>query len=318
LSGLAGAAGIKSPDEIYVAVIKSRSVADALIARFSLKDKLEAETLHATYAALNQIVRVSSDKKSSLIAIEVDSKDPAFAASLANAHVDELRKVLAKLAVTDAQQKRVFFEQQMLQAKEALIAAELATKQAQERGGLVSIDAQTQSVISAVAQIRGQIVAKEVQLQAMRPYAGPENPELRKVLSELNSLRAQLGKLETGSGQTSTVDAEKTQAVANVRLYRELKYQEAVYTSLLQQFQLARADEARDAPLIQQIDVAVAPDYKSKPKRALIVLMALLAGLFLSTIFVFVRKAFQQAHSLEKPGESRFQKLFDAWKLRRS
>jgi len=321
LAATAGVAGaIKAPEELYVGLLKTDAVANALIERFKLKERYDQSTLVEVRRELAQNVRVSADRKSTLISVEADDKDPAFAAQLANAYAEELRKLMGRIAVTDAAQRRLFFEQQMTKAKDELARAEMAVRQAQDQSGLVSVDAQTQTMIGAAAQIRGQIVAREVQVQALRPYAGPENPDLKRLLSELASLRSQLERME-GGGATprngkATDGKDAKDALANVRLFRELKYQEAIYSAMLQQFQLAKADEARDAPLLQQVDVATAPDRKSKPRRAFIVLGALAVGLMLGLLFAFLRRTAKQVqNSPESAGQ--WQALVGAWSWRR-
>lgn len=317
LAASVGVAGsLKSQEELYVGLLKTDAVANALIDRLKLKERYEQQTLVSTRLALQKNVRIAADRKSTLISVDADDKDPAFAAQLANAYAEELQKLTGRLAVTEAQQRRLFFEQQMNKAKNEFAKAEINVKQAQDRSGLASVDAQTQSMIGAAAQIRGQIVTREVQLQAIRAYAGPENPDLRRLVAELAGLRTQLSKLEGGSSSGAAGTGGSPDALNNVRLYRELRFHEAIYTAMLQQFQVAKADEARDGPLIQQVDVAVAPDRKSKPARAVIVLVAAVAGLMLGLLVAFVRRAARKANENPASAES-WRALVDAWSLRR-
>lgn len=322
LGALAGAAGlggaVKSTEELYVALMRSEAVGLKLSERFKLKDRYQVETHDDVKRMLNTVVRISADKKSSLISVEVDDKDPKFAAELANAYAGELRVLMGRLAITDAQQKRAFFEAQMTKAKDELVKAELAVKLSQERGGLVSVDAQTQSTIGAAAQLRAQVVSREVQIQAARPYAGPENPDLRRMLSELASLKNQLEKLESGSGGNRPVDtAASADSLSNVRIYRELKYQEAIFGAMVQQFQLARVEESKDAPLIQQVDVARPPERKSKPSRALIVILATVAGFFMGTLVAFSRRWIRNAKATPL-GATRMKAFARAWSFRKA
>lgn len=317
LAATAGVAGaLRTPEELYIGLLKSDSIANELIKRFNLRERYESKLVQDARLTLSNRARFVSDRKSSLITVEVDDKDPVFAAQLANAYVEELRKVLTRIAVTDAQQRRVFFEQQIEKTKGDLGRAELAVKDAQEKSGLASVDVQTQTAIGAAAQIRGQLVAREVQLRAMRPYAGPENPELKRLLSEMASLRTQLAKLEGGNGEAAP-SSEGSQALANVRLFRELKYQEAIYSAMLQQLQLAKADEARDAPLVQQVDAAAPPERKSKPRRSVILLVAVALGLLAGLVVAFARRAARTAR--QNPERARqLDALSRAWSIRRA
>lgn len=292
LAGIAGsAAGIKSPDEMYVAFLQSATLQNALIEKYKLQERLKSENLSETRVALKRVVRIATDKKSGLLSIEVDDKDPAFAAELANAHVAELKLMLGKLAVTEAQQRRVFYEQQMLKTQEALAQAEADFRAAKESSGMQVTAVIAEAGVRASAELRAQIATREVQLQALSRFATAQNPDLQRISSELSAMRAQLSKLEQGNGGTDK--ATPTQQAA-VKAYREIKAREAMMGVLTAQYESARVDEAKEGPLVQQVDVATAPERKAKPKRAMIVIVTTLAGLFLGILLAFIRQAMKK------------------------
>jgi len=293
LAGLAGAAAaIKSPDEMYVAFLKSQTLQDDLIEKFRLKDRYKQETLAGTRKALAGAAKVSSDRKSGLLSLEVDDKDPAFAATLANGHVDALRRLTDKLALSEAQQRRVFFEAQIQKTQAALDSADAHFRDLNAKGGLPVTEVLAQVSVISSATLRGQIAAKEVELSALRQFATSQNPDMQRIASELSALRAQLAKVESGDGQTSRVSATGQAAVVALR---DVKTQQAMLEVLVKQYEMARVDEAREGPLLQQVDVAQAPERKSKPKLALIVVLAGVAGLFLGVLVAFIRGAVRKA-----------------------
>jgi hypothetical protein len=314
LAGLAGAAGgIKSPDEMYVALLGSDSLQNRLITDLKLQERYEAKTLTETRAELKTQVRFSADKKSGLLNIEADDKDPAFAAELANRHVVELRTMLGRLAVTEAQQRRVFYEQQIQQTQDKLALVEVAFRAAKEKSGMQVTTVLAETGVRASAELRGQIAAREVQLQAMSRFATAQNPDTQRIASELAALRAQLNKTEQGSGESKVAASPLHQEA--VKSYRDVKVQEAMLEVLIRQYELARVDEAKEGPLIQQVDVAVAPERKSKPKRAIMVLVAAFAGLFLGVLVAFVRRALKKAQS-DPASAGQWLALKKAWSLR--
>ncbi len=310
LAGMAGAAaGVKSPDEMYVSFFKTNLLQDDLITRFKLDAHYESKTREGTRLALTGAAKISSDKKTGLISIEVDDKDPKFAATLANAHVDALRRMLGTLAVTEAQQRRLFFEQQIKKTQDALATADTSFRTLSAKGGLPVTDVLAQVSVTASATIRGQIAAKEVELSALRQFATAQNPDMQRIASELSALRAQLARIESGGGTASTASAAGQAAVVALR---DVKTQQAILETLVKQYELARVDEAREGPLLQQIDIAEPPEKKSKPKRAQIVLLAGVAGLFLGVLAAFVRRALRRAsESPESAG--RMAALKQAW-----
>ena len=292
LGGLAGAAtGLKNPNDQFVAFLKSNAVEDALINRFKLMDRYEAEFKADARKALEGNSKISSGKDG-LITVDVDDKDPAFAADLANAYVDELGKLLDRLAVTEAQQRRVFFEKQLLGAKDGLTKAE----QALQATGVNSSALKTKPevAVAAVAQIQAQIAAQEVKLASMRGYLTESAPDFKQAQTELFALRAQLSKAESATSPTAQGSSDY------VARYRDFMYYQTLFELFAKQFEMAKLDEAREGAVIQVVDVAQPPERKSKPKKALIAVLATLASGFALLLFVFVRQAVRNGSESEE------------------
>ena len=313
LAGLAGgAAGIKSPNDLHIGMLKSRTLADKMIARFNLKQKFKAKTMEATRAALAGGTEIKTGKDG-FITIEYSDEDPKFAASVANAYVEELDKLNNTLAVTEASRKRLFFETQLKMTRDNLAAAEVGFKQTQERTGLIQPEAQGQAIIMAASNLRAQVTAAEVKLQSMGSFATPQNPDYQKLQQNLTSLRAQLVKAERngvqGRGDIMVPTGKLPETgLEYIRKMRDLKYQETLFELLSKQFEIAKIDEAKEAALIQVVDKALVPEQKSKPKRSLIVILATLMAFFLSVLLAFVREASERA-SLDSASAERMNLL---------
>ncbi|MDP1718361.1 MAG: GNVR domain-containing protein, partial [Burkholderiales bacterium] len=231
-----------------------------------------------------------------IIVIEVDDKDPKRAAVLANAYVEELDKLTNVLAVTEAAQRRLFFERQLAQAKINLAKSEATARQALEKGGLLKVEGQGRAMMESSARLRGQITVKEVEIGAMRVFAAERNPGLLLAQQELETMKRELAKIEGASdGKPETVQKTSGQGIDNLGLLRDMKYNETVYELLAQQLEMAKIDEAKDSALIQVMDKAIEPDRKSKPKRALIVILTALAAGFLAVLWAFIKEAGQKA-----------------------
>jgi uncharacterized protein involved in exopolysaccharide biosynthesis len=303
LAGLVGpAAGVKNPADQYVALLKSRSVHDAIIRRFKLKDLYEVRYLDDARKQLEQRTKVSAGVKDGLISIEVDDHDPKRAADMANAFVEELRDLTKTLAITEAAQRRLFFEEQLAQAKDNLTKSEIAL----QASGVSSAALRTvpQSALESLARLKAQITAQEIKLASMRTFMTNANPEFRLAVRELVALRDELSKAE----QSSPVKALDNGA-EYITKYRDFKYHETLFELMAKQYELARLDEAREGAVIQVVDAALPPERKSKPKKALIAVLSTLAVFFVTLLLVFVRHAFQnvaeQPETAEKLGRLR-------------
>ena len=304
LGGLAGAAtGLKSPADQYIAFMKSVSVQDALIERFKLIEKYEAKLKTDARLALTGNVRITSGKDG-LIGVEVDDKDSKFAADLANAHVEELSNLLGRLAVTEAQQRRMFFEKQLQITKENFTKADFALKSSGINSSVLK--SSPASAVEAVARLKAGISVQEVRLGAMRNYLTESSPDFKQALSELASLKSQLTKAE--KEEPASKDASDY-----VARYREFKYQETMFELFAKQFELAKVDESREGALIQVLDMAEPPERKTKPKKAMIAIGATLASGFALLLFVFIRSALKRA-SQNHETQQRISALQASWK----
>ena len=325
LGGLAGGLASRSPDELYVALLKGDSVQRALIDRFNLKEHYKVETYETLRKVLPSYVRVAADKKSGLITVEVDDESPKFAADLANAHADEITKVLGRLAVSEAQLRRAFFENQLKETKENLVRAEQALQATQEKSGMIVLDKQAEALIGGAAQLRAQITEREVQLKVLRTSATDQNPDVMRLGSELRALRTELARMESSQGAGSTTSAVEmpvgqipSASIDYVRARRELKLQETLLEGMVRQYWIAKLDEAKEGPALQQVDVALPPDRKSKPSRALIVIVATVLAMLASTAFVVLRRYKAFVREYDPTSATAWARLSEAWRLRRS
>ena len=295
LGGLASASmGIKSPNDMYVGILGSRRVSDSLIQRFHLQQAYNTDLPTDTRRKLQKLSSIVSEKNG-MIVVEVTDKNPKLAAALANGYVEELQKLTQILAVTEASQRRLFFEKQVLQAKQGFSEAELALKQVQEKTGLIQLNSQAASIIQAAAAIKAQIASKEVALGAMRTFATSDNPEFIRTSQEISGLKAQLAKAETGlnmgNGDISIATSKVPEAgLEYLRKMRDVKYFETIFELLAKQFELAKIDEAKEGSVIQILDNAVEPDKKSGPARAFIILGAAVFASFMAMCWSFARE----------------------------
>lgn len=217
VSGISGMLGIRNPIDLYVGMIKSRTVYDRIIDRSDLMKLYNNKYREDARDGLDGVVNVKAGKDG-IIILTVDDKDPKRAADIANAFVEELKNLTKGLAVTEASQRRLFFEEQLKDAKEVLIQAEEAMKGFQERTGALKIEEQAKAIIEGIAYLKAQIAAKEVEIRVMRTYSTPNNPDLQRAEESLRGLKTELSKLEAkgGSGHDPLMPTGRMPAVGTI------------------------------------------------------------------------------------------------------
>lgn len=293
LSGLAGVAGLKSPGDQFVSFIKSDSVQNTLMDRFKLQERYDEKFRVDTRKVLAKNATISSNAKDGIITVEVEDHDPKFAAELANGHIQELQRLLGRLAVTEAQQRRQFFEKLIARTKENWVKAEQELKATGVNSSSLKLN--PVSALEGVAKIRAAVTAQEIKLSTMRGYLSDAAPDFKQAQTELSALKQQLAALERQDNESSAgPNTAKNDYIAK---YREYKYNETLFELFSKQYEIARIDEGREGATIQIIDTAEPPEHKSKPKKALVAVITTLATGFALLLFVFVRNALMSSAS---------------------
>lgn len=281
LAAASGGLGLKSPNDIYIGLLDSRPIADAIVGKFELMKIYRAPEMTTARKRLAANTSITSEK-SGLLNIAVTDRDKARAAEMANAYTEQLRSLTRGLAITEASQRRMFYEEQLAYAKNDLVNAATTFEQVQRQKRLVQPEAQAKALIGGIADLRAQIASKEVELETVKSYSTERNPTVEIVKGEIASLRQQVSQLEQKSGKASSSEFDLEDLPGSgmdyLRAEHELQYRQTLFDLLLKQYDAARLDESKNAAVIQVVEPAIPPDLKSSPHRAVIVMIFTVLG----------------------------------------
>lgn len=313
----AGAAVLKNPNDLYVGMLQSRTIAEKLVGQYDLKKVYETDSMEKARRNLADSTLIVAGKDG-LITIEVEDVNQKRAALLANAYVTELLKLTKVLAVTEAAQRRVFFERQLATSKDNLANAEAKLKYALDTRGVISVDSDSRAIVETVGRLRAQVSAKEIELSSMQAFVTTSNQAYKRAQEELTSLKSELFKLENGRSAAPGKDAvadDQLPGLENIKILRDVKYHQMLYELLSKQYEAARLDEAKDTSLIQVLDSAVEPELKFKPKRTFLAITAALLAMFGAMAWALIAE--KKAAAMENPlTKARWMVFKDALKKR--
>jgi len=308
LASLAGGLiGGKTTSDLYVGILKSRTVADALIEKFNLKELYKAEYLADVYKKLAKRANIDVSRKDQIISVSVEDRDPQRAAQMANTYVEELDKINRTVNITEGHRKRVFLENRLNKVKEDLSKAEVDLKEFQEKYKVVAIEEQAKVAIEGAARIKGEIIVAQTELEVLKEFGTERQNEAIMLKSRIAELQSQLARIEKGNPGKGVAKLGKGDSnfylpfnelpalgMRLARLMREAKIQENVFELLTSQHELAKIEEAKDVNTIQVLDRAVPPDKKSSPKRTLIVILSTFLAFFFAVGLAFFREYMQR------------------------
>jgi tyrosine-protein kinase Etk/Wzc len=294
---LSAAAGIglgirTGTNDIYLGLLKSRPIADAIIQKFNLAMVYRSRDMTAARKKLEDNTQIAT-QESGFISVSVTDRDRNRSADLANCYTEQLRVLTKTLAVTEASQRRLFYESQLKEAKEALVVAEMNFQQIQQNKGMIQLDAQAKAMIEGLAALRAKAAAQEVEVQALRSYSTDRNPDVQMAERELSSLRTEIAQMEQNSHSSGFTDLGMKDvpgaALGYLTAQHEVLYRQTLFDLLIKQYDAAKLDEAKEAAVIQVVEPAIPPDHKSSPKRMLILLLTTIGGFFGSCLLAMIQ-----------------------------
>ena len=296
----AGALGIRNAADMFTGMLKSETIATALVTRFELQNEYRTKTMFDAVETLHKRTTIAAGKDG-IIVVAVEDREPKRSADLANAYIEEVQKLTAVLGVSEAAQRREFLEKQLKTARDELTNAEVALKETQQETGVIKLDDQGKAIIENMARLRGMLTAKEIQLSGMRMSSTDQNPDYRRGVEETATLRSQIARLEKDGGIAEKGDIfvptgrVPESGLKYLRKVRDVKYYETIFDLLARQYEIAKIDEARDSFRLQVIDPAVTPEKRSSPQRAVIVIVSTFLGFMAAVMIAYVLDALERA-----------------------
>jgi capsule polysaccharide export protein KpsE/RkpR len=251
---------------------------------------------------LDQNTSISEDRKSGIITISVTDVNPQRAAALATEYVDQLNFLVAELSTSAAHRERVFLEDRLKVVKQELDDAANQLAEFSSKNNTIDIQQEGKAIVEAAANLAGQMIAAQSQLEGLRQIYTDSNPRVQSLNARVAELRKQLQKIagttpESSKGPGHAVEQVSEMPYPSIRNlpllgvkyadhFRHAKIQETVYELLTGQYELAKVQEAKETPSIKVLDVAKIPDKKSFPPRIVVILLGTFLAVALSTIWV--------------------------------
>jgi len=318
--GELGVSGIRSPFDLFKAILESRSVAEEIVKNYDLIERYHAKNMEEATRTLWNRSNIEITIEGT-IDIEVEARDPELAANLANDYVKELDNLNQKVNTSQAKNTRLFVERRREEAVVELKEAEENLRDFQREHKAISLPEQVEAAILTLADIRAKQVELEVEKGVLENMMGSAHPEIIRLQLQIEELQKQIDQFilgdskgvrpsDVGGSEAENYQVPLTEVPAIglelARLTRELKIQEAIFEMLTQQYEQAKIQEAKDTPTVQVLDWAVSPEKRSRPKRKIIVLVAGFLSLFASTMYIFSREYLEKLH---RTGGEDYQKM---------
>ena len=311
-----------TPSDIMAAILKSRTVGEAVVKKENLLETYETESMENALRELFFRVSVNVTQEG-LISLSYEDKDRIRAAKVANRFVEELDRINRETSASQAKNARIFIEERLAQTQKELTQAEENLREFKEENKTILLNDQMKAAIEKAADLKAQLVSSEIDVNVLSKTMSPSHPQIKSLRSRINEIKKQLEILESGNQKEGSegktvLDVPFAEVPALslklTRLAREVKIQEGVFALLTQQYEQYKIQETKDTPTIQVLDRAVPPERRAKPKRALLVGLSGILSIFASLVFIFGLEYFKRSKQKNPEAIERLESLLGAWR----
>ena len=278
-----GLIGGHSTADFLIDLLRSGTVGGHLIDRFDLQHVYRKKYRMDAAKHLAHCTKITENKKSGVITIEVVDTDRVRARDIAQGYLDELNSIVFRTNTSSAHLEREFIEKRLKGVQRDLEDAQLRLSDFSSKNTAVDIREQTRALVDAGARLQAQLLAEQAGLQSVKQIYGDGNVRVRESEARITSLRKDLSKM-AGSSQNPASERDTSAAmnegelypplrqlprlgVDYANLYRRVRVQETLYELLTQQYEMARIEEAKDLPAVTVIDAPGIAEKKSYPPR---------------------------------------------------
>ena len=318
--------GMKSTSDLFLGILKSETIEDAVIRKFDLRKVYSSRRWEDTRKLLEKRTDLAADRKSGIITIKVEDRSPQRAADMAAEYLTQLDRMVTSVNNSAAHKERLFLEQRLDQANRDLESAEQDFSKFASKNTAIDVKEQGKAMIGTAAQVESQLIASQTELQAMRQLYTEDNARIRTAEARVSELKRQLQKLGGTSDQPSDPASSTGQdaqypsirqlpglGVPYADLYRRVSVQEAVFVTLTKQYEMAKLEEAKESLSVKVLDTPQVPEKKSFPPRLLLILSGTLLAFGGGSFWVWAHDRWLQSDRSD-PGTVLAQEILDSIK----
>lgn len=294
--------GMRTSGATLVGILGSRTVQDDLINKFDLRKVYFKSKYESARKVLQERTAIGEDRKSGIITIQVQDRNPERAALIAAGYVSELNSRVSQLTTSSAHRERVFLENRLVAVKQRLDEASLQLSRFSSKNKTLDPQIEGKTMLEAAANLQGQVIAAQAELSGLEQIYGPDNSRVRAAAAKIGELKSKLLTLSGNKPLSDSADAQNSQLYPSLSqlpmlgntyydLARQAKIDEAVYEALTKQYELAKVEEAKEIPTIKVLDEPVVPEKKVWPPRTLIITLGTLLAFCLGIAWLAFRDA---------------------------
>lgn len=290
---------------VLVSIMESRTFSKDVIEEFDLIEYFEInepDTLisyEAATRALYSIVSIGVNDENGIISISVETKDKYLSSKIANYYLEALDEYNQSVRMTKGRQKKDFIQQRIIEVKAMIDSLAAKLVEYKEEKKLITVNQQLEVILSMYSQLTSQKITNDIELEYSKKFLSPDNQVINNLRNKSEILTTKIKELESNSKEFGfdyiiSINDIPQVTLGYQNIILNLEIQKKIYEYLYPQYEAAKIDELKDLPTLEIIDKGVPSGLRSRPKRAMLCIIAFISSLVLSSLVVLLKALLSQ------------------------
>ena len=289
----------------FIYIMQSRKFQEEVIRKFNLIPYYkidEPDTLKAMELAVKQLsestMQIFYDQKTYLVNIIAETKNKELSRQIVQYHLDSLNKYILHSKMSKGRQKREFLEKQVNNHLQTVDSLSTQIRDFQKTNRSIDITQQTQAQLELYSEIVSEYMQTEIEHSLALSQYSSDSPAVIALAEKMQLLKQKIKSLENSGSDLVPeyivqIDKIPDLAMQYAQLMLNLEIEKKIIEYLYPQFELAKLEEVKDLPTFEVYDAPQLAGIRSKPKRALTVVLSTVAAFILSCVLALIVESLQ-------------------------
>ncbi|MBW8003432.1 MAG: hypothetical protein FVQ80_15700 [Planctomycetes bacterium] len=301
--GLSLPGGPRSPPggldygQMALMILRSRIILDPLVEEFIIVDKnktIERKKTTSRRALLSH-AEFNYARSTGALTISYSAIDPVFASEIVNRMVELLNEWFLSKGGTRKLKQKDLLEKKIGEVSLDISKLEDEIQDFQKKHGALTVEELAVSQATLLADLRSQLVLKEMAIKNYMQFTKIEDPVLIRLKAERDNI---LELIEQKERDFSRMDFPAL-SLEFARLRMALDIQTRIFKSLSEQYEIIKLS-LESEPVFQILELAEVPDVKSGPSRSKICMVTVLIAFMGSIMLAFFLNTMNKIRNKEK------------------
>ncbi len=232
-----------------------------------------------------QLLITEKGKQSGVISSTLQGSDPLLTATILNEISNFYVRQNVQRKAAEAEKSISFLNTQLPELRKRLEDSENKFNNFRNQSGTFNLSDEAKAMLDQAVNLRVKLLEAQQKRKELDARFTSQHPSVQVLDEQIKQVSGQISSMEAKAKSFPNVEQDL------LRLSRDVKVNNELYTGLLNSFQQLRLVKEGKVGNVRVVDLAVAPERPIKPQRSMILAMSGVMGLLVGLGLAFLRNS---------------------------